>query len=166
MEKDSFAQGIISILIIIGILFLTNVIAGPTNAKCSKLGCDNDRVSGSDYCYLHKSSGSKNYTYGSSTYGKSSYSTKSTNSKSNYTKSNSGSSSNSYSSNSYKNNNSSYSYTKKNNTTKENTQYPYDEGYNDYHYDYDRYDRDISYARGVEDAMDDLEYEYRYYKNK
>lgn len=113
MEKDSFAQGIISILIIIGILFLTNVIAGPTNAKCSKLGCDNDRVSGSDYCYLHKSSGSKNYTYGSSTYGKSSYSTKSTNSKSNYTKSNSGSSSNSYSSNSYKNNNSSYSYTKK-----------------------------------------------------
>lgn len=111
--KDSFAQGIISILIIIGILFLTNVIAGPTNAKCSKLGCDNDRVSGSDYCYLHKSSGSKNYTYGSSIYGKSSYSTKSTNSKSNYTKSNSGSSSNSYSSNSYKNNNSSYSYTKK-----------------------------------------------------
>lgn len=93
--------------------FLTNVIAGPTNAKCSKLGCDNDRVSGSDYCYLHKSSGSKNYTYGSSIYGKSSYSTKSTNSKSNYTKSNSGSSSNSYSSNSYKNNNSSYSYTKK-----------------------------------------------------
>ena len=113
MEKDSFAQGIISILIVIGILFLTNVIAGPTNVKCSKLGCDNDRVSGSDYCYLHKSSGSKNYTYGSSTYGKSSYSTKSTNSKSNYTKSNLGSSSNSYSSNSYKNNNSSYSYTKK-----------------------------------------------------
>lgn len=113
MEKDSFAQGIISILIVVGILILANVIAGPTNAKCSKLGCDNDRVSGSDYCYLHKSSGSKNYTYGSSTYGKSSYSTKSTNSKSNYTKSNSGSSSNSYSSNSYKNNNSSYSYTKK-----------------------------------------------------
>lgn len=155
MRNNSFGQGIIAFLAMIGILFIIGSIGETRESKCIKAGCDNQHTSGSSYCYLHKP-----YTgNGSSSYTSPSYSNKSTDGSS--TDSTNSSSSN-YSNKSETTTNSSYGgSTMKGSTSKKNSYESYDDGYDDIYmdgdYDYDRYDRDSDYADGVDDAMDEFE---------
>ena len=119
-------------------LGLISVVIDANTPRCIKSGCNNERASGSSYCYIHKP-----YTYSGTTKStsksKSLGSTSSTGKSASTTKS-SGSSSSS-SKKSYNNS--------------------YDEGYEDVYdnddYDWDRYRTDRDYANGVDDAMEDDE---------
>lgn len=149
MKQNSFGQGVIIFLVVIGIFYFIGAVSEASEPKCIKAGCDNKQARDSSYCYLHKP-----YTGSSSSHSSSSYSNKSSSSSSS---SSAGSSSNSSSSvnKSTTTNSSSYS----SGTKKYNSYDSYDEGYDDIYmdgdYDYDRYDNDSDYADGVDDAMEE-----------
>ena len=143
MKKNSFRQGLVVFLVVIGIFYIIGAISEASEPKCIKSGCDNKQATNSSYCYQHKP-----YSGSSSSHSNSSYSNKSTSSSSsssNNNKSTAGSNASSYNSS----------------TKKSNTYDSYDDGYDDIYmdgdYDYDRYDRDSDYADGVDDAMDEFE---------
>lgn len=139
MSKNSFGQRIAIFLVIIGILYVIGTIGEASEPKCIKAGCNNKRASGSNYCYLHESSGSRYSSYGSSTYQSKSY--------------------DSSSAGDQESTNRSYSNDTKKNGSGKSTYDSYDDGYDDIYmdgeYDYDRYDSDRDYADGVDDAMDE-----------
>lgn len=149
MKQNSFGQGVVIFLVVIGIFYFIGAVSEASESKCIKAGCDNKQARDSSYCYLHKP-----YTGSSSSHSSSSYSNKSSSSSSS---SSAGSSSNSSSSvnKSTTTNSSSYS----SGTKKYNSYDSYDEGYDDIYmdgdYDYDRYDNDSDYADGVDDAMEE-----------
>lgn len=148
MKQNSFGQGVVIFLVVIGIFYFIGAVSEASEPKCIKAGCDNKQARDSSYCYLHKP-----YTGSSSSHSSSSYSNKSLSSSSS---SSAGSSSNSSSVNkSTTTNSSSYS----SGTKKYNSYDSYDEGYDDIYmdgdYDYDRYDNDSDYADGVDDAMEE-----------
>lgn len=96
MKKNSFEQGIMVFLIVIGIFYIIGAIGEASEPKCIKSGCDNKQATNSSYCYLHKP-----YTGSSSSHSSSSYSNKSTSSSSsssNNNKSTAGSNASSYNS--------------------------------------------------------------------
>lgn len=143
MKKNSFGQGVMVFLIVIGIFYIIGAIGEASEPKCIKSGCDNKQATNSSYCYLHKP-----YSGSSSSHSGSSYSNKSSSSSSSSShnnKSTAGSNASSYNSS----------------TKKSNTYDSYDDGYDDIYmdgdYDYDRYDRDSGYADGVDDAMDEFD---------
>lgn len=139
MSKNSFGQRVAIFLVIIGILYVIGSIGEASEPKCTKAGCNNKQASSSNYCYLHKSSGSRYSSYGSSTYD-SKYSDSS-------------------SAGDQESTNRSYSSDTKKNSSEKSTYDSYDDGYDDIYmdgdYDYDRYDSDSDYADGVDDAMDE-----------
>ena len=150
MKKNSLGT-IPAVIGVIAVIGLIGLALGEGKEKCSKPGCDEERESGSSYCFWHDyfSSGS------SSSYGNSGSSS------SNY-----GSSSSSSSSSSSKYSGKGKSSSKYSNSSKSSKSYKYDtydDGYEDVYenedYDTDRYNKDNDYANGVDDAMDDLEEE-------
>lgn len=160
MNKSSFAEGLITILILIGFFYLIGTVGDKKEPECVVAGCTKSRAEGSLYCRSHKrydrSSSSSSYdnkpTTGSGS--SSSYSNKpTTGSESSY---NSSTKTNSTGTSNTKKNNTGTSSSKKNNPYNS-----YDDGYDDVYmdgdYDYDRYYRDSDYADGVDDAMDDLD---------
>ena len=161
MKQNSFGQGVVIFLVVIGIFYFIGAVSEASEPKCIKAGCDNKQARESSYCYLHKP-----YTGSSSSHSSSSYSGKSSSSSSSSSAGSSSSSSSSSSAGSSSNssnsvnksattNSSSYS----SGTKKYNSYDSYDEGYDDIYmdgdYDYDRYDNDSDYADGVDDAMEE-----------
>jgi hypothetical protein len=137
MKNNSFGTTLAAVICVVGVLVLIGWIGDASTPKCIKSGCDNERASGSSYCYLHK-------PYSGSTSKKSSNTshTGSTSSQSSSTSS------------------------KKSTETKSSTSSrgydSYDEGYeavyDDDDYDLDRYYEDSDYADGVDDAMDEMDW--------
>lgn len=146
----------ISLIIIIAML---SILIVPTNAqartkvkKCIKSGCNNTvTTEGSSYCYAHKCSNiyckSAKYKEGYCSTHYNEYKRKKEEKKNSTTTT---SSTKKYSSS---NNKTSSSSSKKKYTNS------YDDGYDDIYmnedYDHKRYQKDSSYARGVDDAMED-----------
>lgn len=155
MKKNSFGQGLIIFLVVIGIFYVIVAIGEASEPKCIKSGCDNNQASNSSYCYLHKPYSGSSYSNGSSSYSNKSYGSTS---KSSTSGSGSGSS---YNNKSNSTNKSSYSSSAKKSTTKKNIYDSYDDGYDDVYmdgdYDYGRYDKDSDYADGVDDAIDEFD---------
>ena len=149
MKQNSFGQGVVIFLVVIGIFYFIGAVSEASEPKCIKAGCDNKQARESSYCYLHKP-----YTGSSSSHSSSSYSGKSSSSSSSSSAGSSSNSSNSVNK-SATTNSSSYS----SGTKKYNSYDSYDEGYDDIYmdgdYDYDRYDNDSDYADGVDDAMEE-----------
>ena len=142
MKNNTFSSFVIGFAVTFCVLGLISVVIDANTPKCIKSGCNNDRASGSSYCYIHKPytySGTTKSTSGSKSSGSTSSagSVNSTNKSASTTKSSGSSSKKSY-------NNS------------------YDEGYEDVYdnddYDWDRYMSDPDYAEGVDDAMDELDW--------
>lgn len=136
-QKSSFAEGLVTFLIVIAVLYIIGSIGNKKESDTA--GYSHSRYSSS---YSTKSTTGSGSSYNSST-----------------KKNTTGTSST-------KKNNTRTSSTKKNNTgtssTKKNNPYnSYDDGYDDIYmdgdYDYDRYYKDSDYADGVDDAMDDLD---------
>lgn len=161
MSKNSFGTGIIAFAVIICILAFIGAILEASTPKCIKSGCNNERASGSSYCYLHKTYPKSNYS--------SSAKTKSSSSGSNYTSKSSGSSSDgsyeskgSGSSSGSKNYSSKKSSSSSSSSSKRKYYNSYDDGYDDIYenddYDEDRYRTDPDYASGVDDAMEDVDW--------
>ena len=67
MRKNSFGQSVLVVLVFVLVLFLIGTLGKTSEPKCIKAGCDNKRVSGSDYCYIHKPSSSYHSTPSDST---------------------------------------------------------------------------------------------------
>ena len=147
MKQNSFGQGVVIFLVVIGIFYFIGAVSEASEPKCIKAGCDNKQARDSSYCYLHKP-----FTGSSSSHSGSSYSNKSSSTSSS---SSAGSSNSSSVNKSTTTNSSSYS----SGTKKYNSYDSYDEGYDDIYmdgdYDYDRYDNDSDYADGVDDAMEE-----------
>lgn len=137
-EKSSFAEGLITFLIVIAFFCIIGSI-GNKKEERSTTGYSHSRYSGS---YSTKSTNGSGSSYNSSTK-KNTTGTSSTN------KNTTGTSST-------KKNTTEISSSKKNNPYNS-----YDDGYDDVYmdddYDYDRYYKDSDYADGVDDAMDDLD---------
>ncbi len=136
-EKSSFAEGLVSILIFIAVLYIIGSIGNKKESDTASYS--HSRYSSS---YSTKSTTGSGSSYNSSTK-KNTTGTSSTNKNTTGT-----------------------SNTKKNTTgtssSKKNNPYnSYDDGYDDIYmdddYDYDRYYKDSDYADGVDDAMDDLD---------
>lgn len=147
-DEEKIAN-VLAVVIVLGIITLIGLIGGSDKEKeCIRYGCDRTVSGSSNYCFLHKSYTASSGTSGSYT-GSSGSSGKSTTSESSTGKSSSGS----YASSSIKK------------SSSQKSSYPswssYDEGYDsvyeDYNYDWDRYQSDSDYANGVEDAWSDLE---------
>lgn len=176
MKTTSFGQGVKIFLIVIGVIAFVGIMAKESGEKCIRNGCNNKRVTGSNYCRKHKVYDDEYSSDRSSSYNTDDNS--STTSFSNdSTRSNDSTIANDYSNsaNNYNNSSktgttdhSSYSNTTwKSTSTKENTYNTYnsyDEGYDDIYmdeeYDSERYDRDSDYADGVDDAMDEFDEDY------
>lgn len=161
MKKNSLGT-IPAVIGVIAVIGLIGLALGGGKEKCSKPGCDEERESGSSYCFWHDyfSSGS------SSSYGSSGSSSSSSYGNSGSSSSNYGSSSSSSSSSSSKYSGKRKSSSKYSSSSKSSKSYKYDtydDGYEDVYenedYDTDRYNKDNDYANGVDDAMDDLEEE-------
>jgi hypothetical protein len=142
--------------VIFGIILIISAIGWISEAltpRCKQSGCDKTPASGSEYCYLHKSSTGSQYrrSTGSSS-SKSKSSTTSTGSTNKSTTTSTGSTSKSSTK-------SSSSSTSKSSSSKSSYSNSYDEGYeaiyDDDDYDIDRYNSDSDYADGVDDAMED-----------
>jgi hypothetical protein len=145
--------------VIFGIILIISAIGWISEAltpRCKQSGCDKAPASGSEYCYLHKTSTSSQYRRStgssSSSSSKSKSSTKSTGSTNKSTTTSTGSTSKSSTK-------SSSSSTSKSSSSKSSYSNSYDEGYeaiyDDDDYDIDRYNSDSDYADGVDDAMED-----------
>ena len=136
-NNDSFTSFLAAAIVLGGFLFLASLFMG--EEECSRAGCDNDRASGSSYCYLHEPG---RYSWSSSSGSSSKYS--------------SGNSSKSSSVSSVS------SSTKKSSSGSSSSWKSYDEGYEavteDDDYDWDRYWSDSDYADGVDDAMEDVDW--------
>ncbi|MDY3972108.1 MAG: hypothetical protein SOZ28_05310 [Clostridia bacterium] len=154
MKNNSFGAGIIVFAVIICILALIGAIQEASTPKCIKSGCNNERASGSSYCYLHKTYPKSNYS--------SSGKTKSGSSGSGYTSKSSGSSSGGSSSSGSKNYSSKKSSSSSSSSSNRKYYNSYDDGYEDIYenddFDEDRYRTDSDYASGVDDAMEDVDW--------
>lgn len=126
-QKSSFAEGLVSILIFIAVLYIIGSIGNKKESDTA--GYSHSRYSSS---YSTKSTTGSGSSYNSST-------KKNTTGTSSTKKNNTGTSSS-------KKNNPYNSYDD-----------GYDDVYMDDDYDYDRYYKDSDYADGVDDAMDDLD---------
>ncbi len=126
-QKSSFAEGLVSILIFIAVLYIIGSIGNKKESDTA--GYSHSRYSSS---YSTKSTTGSGSSYNSST-------KKNTTGTSSAKKNNTGTSS-----------------TKKTNPYNSYDD-GYDDIYMDGDYDYDRYYKDSDYADGVDDAMDDLD---------
>lgn len=54
MKNNSFGGKILIVVIIVGILYIIGSAVDASKSKCVKSGCNNERSSGSAYCFLHK----------------------------------------------------------------------------------------------------------------
>lgn len=126
-QKSSFAEGLVSILIFIAVLYIIGSIGNKKESDTA--GYSHSRYSSS---YSTKSTTGSGSSYNSST-------KKNTTGTSSSNKNTTGTSSS-------KKNNPYNSYDD-----------GYDDIYMDDDYDYDRYYKDSDYADGVDDAMDDLD---------
>ena len=54
MKNNSVGAKILIVVIIIGILYIIGSAVDASKSKCVKSGCNNERSSGSAYCFLHK----------------------------------------------------------------------------------------------------------------
>ena len=54
MKNNSFGGKILIVVIIVGILYIIGSAVDASKSKCVKAGCNNERSSGSAYCFLHK----------------------------------------------------------------------------------------------------------------
>ena len=160
MKNNTFSSFVIGFAVTLCVLGLISVVIDANTPKCIKAGCNNERASGSSYCYIHKPytySGTTKSTSGSKSSGSASSagSVNSTNKSASTTKSSGSSSKKSSSGSSTKKSSSSGSSKKSYNNS-------YDEGYEDVYdnddYDWDRYRTDRDYANGVDDAMEDLDW--------
>lgn len=130
-----------TVLVFIGICFVLSLFGVGQDPKCAHAGCDREVSGSGSYCYIHKSpyrfSTSKSYNTNKNNVGSS---TKTSSSKSSSTSSG---------------------------TKKYNNQDSYDDGYDDIYmdddYDWDRYYKDDDYARGVDDAIEDMEEDGEWY---
>ncbi len=156
MKNNSFGAGIIVFAVIICILALIGAIQEASTPKCIKSGCNNERASGSSYCYLHKTYPKSNYSSSGKAKSSSSGSGYTSNSSGSYKSNDSGSSSGSKNYSSKKSSSSS--------SSSSNRKYynSYDDGYEDIYenddFDEDRYRTDSDYASGVDDAMEDVDW--------
>lgn len=156
-------------LIFIGICFVLSLFGVGRRPKCAHAGCQAEVSESGSYCCIHRPSyrfsTSKSYnTTNSSTNSSStnksgsSNSTKKTGSSSNTNKNNVGSSTKT---------SSSKSSSTSSGTKKYNNHDSYDDGYDDVYmdddYDWDRYYKDDDYARGVDDAIEDMEEDGEWY---
>mgnify|MGYP004459386165 CR=1 FL=1 len=126
-QKSSFAEGLVTFLIVIAVLYIIGSIGNKKESDTA--GYSHSRYSSS---YSTKSTTGSGSSYNSST-------KKNTTGTSNTNKNTTGTSSS-------KKNNPYNSYDD-----------GYDDIYMDDDYDYDRYYKDSDYADGVDDAMDDLD---------
>ena len=126
-QKSSFAEGLVTFLIVIAVLYIIGSIGNKKESDTA--GYSHSRYSSS---YSTKSTTGSGSSYNSST-----------------KKNNTGTSST-------KKNNTGTSSTKKTNPYNSYDD-GYDDVYMDGDYDYDRYYKDSDYADGVDDAMDDLD---------
>ena len=153
LEASLYTFGIFFVIIVIVcILVIGN---GP---RCAHYNCENEVTREGDYCYKHRayrtkssdsnktlSSGNSNNSIGNSSTSESSYS--------NQTSEDGYSNSKSYSTSS----SSSNKKTNSNKTYHDGYDDGYDDVYMDEDYDWDRYWEDEDYARGVDDALEDME---------
>jgi hypothetical protein len=143
MKNNSFGTTLAAVICVIGVLAFIVWIEDASTPKCIETGCDNDRASGSSYCYLHKPSYGSSLKKSSNTSHKGNTSSQSRNS-------------------STQSSTSSKKSTGTKNSTSSRKHNSYDEGYeaiyDDDDYDLDRYYDDSDYANGVDDAMDDLDW--------
>jgi len=157
---------------IIGVIVVFLVLGGIISIftpKCSMSGCDNDAVEGERYCYLHDFSysvyGNPDYNavYRESQKRRESYSSESS-TKTEKAETPKQSVTSDYSNKTSSSSNKSTTNASSNSSSKSNSYESYDEGYEDVYdnedYDYDRYENDIDYANGVEDALEDYYEEY------
>lgn len=133
---------------------------------CIKSGCNREAAKGSAYCWVHKPSKSNSSVSGSSSSIKHKYTcikdycTREADKDSDYCGVHRPSKSSTKSSTSYSSKSSyssSYSSSKKSYKTYDSYDDGYDAIYDDDDYDEDRYDSDLDYAAGVDDAMDELD---------
>lgn len=160
MKNNTFSSFVIGFAVTLCVLGLISVVIDANTPRCIKSGCNNERASGSSYCYIHKPytySGTTKSTSASKSSGSTSSagSVNSTNKSASTTKSSGSSSKKSSLGSSTKKSSSSGSSKKSYNNS-------YDEGYEDVYdnddYDWDRYRTDRDYANGVDDAMDELDW--------
>jgi hypothetical protein len=153
MKNNSSGSTFIAVLCVLGVLLLIGMVGRSSTPKCSKSGCDNKRVEGTSYCYLHSCYSSHSSSRKSSSSSSSSSKSSSSSSKSSGTASSSSGSTSSSSSSSSK---------KSSSSSKKSSASAYDDGYEaiyeDDDYDWDRYWSDSDYASGVDDAMEDLDW--------
>ncbi len=158
MKNNSFGGKILVVVIIVGILYIIGSAIDASKPKCVKSGCNNERSSGSVYCFLHKQyeepsyKNSYNSTTRATTESTTEVTTKTTERATTSVTTREEPTTRAWKDNgSYKNNTSSNPYKS------------YDDGYDDVYmdgdYDYDRYNSDSDYADGVDDAIED-DYEY------
>ena len=62
MKNNTFSSFVIGFVITLCVLGLISVVIDANTPKCIKAGCNNERASGSSYCYIHKP-----YTYSGTT---------------------------------------------------------------------------------------------------
>ena len=142
----------------LGIMLVIGMIISAGEPKCSMSRCDNDAKEGSRYCYLH------DLSYRS--YGNPDYNEVYRNSQNRRNNSTTSSSSTSTQSNATTGSGSRSSSSSTSTSSKKYSSYDsYDEGYEDVYededYDWDRYYSDDDYASGVDDAMDELDWQQK-----
>ena len=145
-EKVNMKKGICILFAVTAVLCIVGAASGECGPKCIRAGCDYKREAGSSYCYMHRYYGAQ-----SPSYSYVSHSNKP------------GTTNNTYSSNTTVTTRAAETtttgYVETHSYKRSSACDSYDEGYDDFYmdgdYDYDRYDNDMDYAYGVEDAMDD-----------
>lgn len=154
MNNNSFGGKILIVVIIVGILYIIGSVVDASKPKCAKAGCNNERSSGSVYCFLHKPYENSSYKNSySSTTRSATESTTEVTTKTIERATTSVTTREEPTTRAWKDNG---SY--KNNTSG-NPYKSYDDGYDDVYmdgdYDDDRYNSDSDYADGVDDAIED-----------
>jgi hypothetical protein len=146
--KDYYLK-VLAVAGVIAVFLIFAYCISENSRTCFETNCNNHPVSDSIYCSIHKQrkyyssssySGNKSTSSSSSSRNKNSSSSSASRNKSSYSSSSSGS-------------------------TKKKSKYsdPYSDGYDDIYldddYDSKRYSSDREYANGVDDAMEDLDWE-------
>mgnify|MGYP000148137058 CR=1 FL=1 len=150
MKNNSFGEKILIVVIIVGILYIIGSAVDASKSKCVKSGCNNERSSGSAYCFLHKPYENSSYknSYSSTTRATTESTTETIERTTTSVTTREEPTTRAWNdNNSYKNNTSGNPYKS------------YDDGYDDVYmdgdYDDDRYNSDSDYADGVDDAIED-----------
>lgn len=168
--KDYYLK-VLAVAGVIAVFLIFAYCISENSRTCFETNCNNRPVSDSIYCSIHKQrkyyssssySGNKSTSSSSSSRNKNSSSSSSSRNKSTSSSSSSRNKS-SYSGGSSGNKSSSYSSSSGSAKKKSKYSDPYSDGYDDIYldddYDSKRYSSDREYANGVDDAMEDLDWE-------